>query len=245
MTVRGLVLRARDLKESDRLLTVLTDSMGKQIFLAKGARRKGSRIRSASQLLTYNEFSVFEYKNWMHVDEAETLEAFFCLRGDLDRLSVASYFCELLEAVTDSDSVDPEVLQLALNSVYALSDGSRDARIVKSGFELRIMCLAGYEPMIGSCSVCISGTPDFFSVQKGVACCSTCARQLGDNTLKPIDPAVHAAMHHIIESPVKKIFSFRMTEPSLKLLSNITEAYVISQLERSFDTLDFIKGLQI
>ena len=46
----GLVLRVTETKEADKILTVLTPDMGKIPLIARGARRKNSRIAAASQL---------------------------------------------------------------------------------------------------------------------------------------------------------------------------------------------------
>ena len=43
----GVVLRVTDTKETDRILTVLTADRGKIPLIARGARRKNSRLGSA------------------------------------------------------------------------------------------------------------------------------------------------------------------------------------------------------
>lgn len=43
----GVVLRVTDTKETDRILTVLTADRGKIPLIARGARRKNSRLAAA------------------------------------------------------------------------------------------------------------------------------------------------------------------------------------------------------
>ena len=43
----------------------------------------------------------------------------------------------------------------------------------------------------------------------------------------------------------KKIFSFEINEEALESLSHITEAYLVTQLERGFSALDFYKTLLV
>ena len=43
----GLILRDTDTKETDKILTVLTAEMGKISVIARGARRKNSRLAAA------------------------------------------------------------------------------------------------------------------------------------------------------------------------------------------------------
>ena len=43
----GLVLRETDTRDADKILTVLTPDRGKLAVIARGARRKGSRVAAA------------------------------------------------------------------------------------------------------------------------------------------------------------------------------------------------------
>ena len=65
----GLVLRVTETKEADKILTVLTPDMGKILLIARGARRKNSRIAAASQLLAYSELTLYKRGNWHMLDE--------------------------------------------------------------------------------------------------------------------------------------------------------------------------------
>ena len=59
-TTRGLVLREVRYKEADRILTVLTEDMGKMTVKARGALRKGSKIAAATQFLVFSELTMLE-----------------------------------------------------------------------------------------------------------------------------------------------------------------------------------------
>ena len=51
----GVVLRVTDTKETDRILTVLTADRGKIPLIARGARRKNSRLAAACQMPAYSD----------------------------------------------------------------------------------------------------------------------------------------------------------------------------------------------
>jgi DNA repair protein RecO (recombination protein O) len=59
----------------------------------------------------------------------------------------------------------------------------------------------------------------------------------------PLTPGALAALRHIVCGDPKRLFSFRLDETSLKQLSDASEAYLMTQLERGFRTLDFYKSL--
>ena len=160
LTTRGLVLREVRYKEADKILTVLTQHEGKVTVRARGALRKGSRITAATQLLTYSDMTIFENRGRRTLNEASTVEEFLGLRADLGAFALGSYFAELLETVSAEEYPDPPVLQLGLNSLYALSRALCPPEQIKAVFELRLMCLAGYEPDLSCCAQCGAAEPD-------------------------------------------------------------------------------------
>ena len=148
ISTQGLVLREVNYKESDKLLTVLTAEGGKRTVKARGCRRKGSPLAAAAQLLVYSDMTLFEYRDYFTLNEAESLQQFWRVRSDLERLSLASYFAEVMEAVAVEGRPDPPALSLILNSLYALDRLNRPLELVKAAFELKLMCLEGYEPLL-------------------------------------------------------------------------------------------------
>ena len=61
--------------------------------------------------------------------------------------------------------------------------------------------------------------------------------------IKKIIAAMLLAMRYIVWCEPKRLFSFTLEAESLKALSSVTEAYLMTQLEHSFYTLDFYKSL--
>lgn len=244
-TTRALVLRETKYKEADKILTVLTEDEGKLTVSARGVMRRGSRIAAACQLLTFSEMTLFENHGRWYVQEAQTVEQFLGLREDIALLSLGTYFAELLEAVSDEDSPNPEVLRLGLNSLFALSGGLYQPEHIKAVFEARLMCLSGYEPALDNCPVC--GKEDMvspvFSTFGGTVLCGKCRSSQYGETF-PLCESSLAAMRHISGAESKKIFSFTLESASAKRLFVVCEAYVKAQLEHRFASLDYWKSVK-
>jgi len=245
LKTEGLILRETDYKDTDKLLTVLTKDRGQLTLRARGCRSKGSKIKSGCQLMAFSEFTVFENRGYMVVDEAVPIELFMPLRNDIEALALASYFTQAAEILSQEDEPNPELLSLTLNSLFALSKGRKSHRLIKGAFELRAACLAGYEPMLHGCSICGASEPQRFLVSEGVLQCVECVDHLSDGIRMPVHPGVLAAMRYIVTCNPKKLFSFQISSESEKELSEISETYFLTQLERGFFTLDFYKSLQI
>ena len=245
IVARGIVLRETETKETDKILTVLTDKYGKIPVIARGARRKSCKYAACAQSLAYSEWTLYQKGDWYYANEGFTLELFNGLRKDLDAMALGFYFAELTEAVTAEDTPAPELLRHLLNGLYALAALGKPAALVKPAFELKLLCLAGYEPLADSCAYC--GNPDpeqpMLDVVQGVLRCGTCGVQERSLSM-PLCPSSLAALRHIVYGDPNRLYSFTLGEKALKRLSDAAEAFAAAQLERGFRTLDFYKSLQ-
>lgn len=239
----GIVLREVQYRDTDKILTVLTRQHGKLTLKARGIARKVSPLKSACQLLTYSEFTIFEYRGFSTINEAQAKEMFLPLRDNIERLSLASYFAQVAEVISQEDSPNPELLSLLLNSLHALAYLHKPQIQIKAVFELRAACLAGYEPDLSGCAVCANEQPERFNIALGVLQCTSCTGDGLQGIRMPVGPGTLQAMRHIVYGQRSKLFSFQVSEASMQELSHVTEAYLTAQLERSFFTLDFYKTL--
>ena len=62
LQTKALVLRETAYKESDKILTLLTQEAGRLTASARGCRRKGSPIAAGSQLLVWSDVVLHEYR---------------------------------------------------------------------------------------------------------------------------------------------------------------------------------------
>jgi len=240
----GLVLREVNYKESDKILTVLTPE-GKLTVKARGARKKESRVAACAQLFAYSELRLSEYRGRTTLTEGETVELFSGLRRDLEAMALGAYFLELAEAVTGEGEDCRDILSLTLNALYALDSLGKPAAVVKPAFELRLMALAGFRPMLDGCAACGKTEPESprLNVTHGVLHCAACRGELRGGISLPVSAGTLAAMRFVLAAPGKKLFSFSASEETLRELGEVAEAYLHAQLERGFKTLDFYKSL--
>lgn len=245
ITTPGLVLRETEYKESSRILTVLTAKSGKITVQARGAKRKGSKIAAATQLLSLSEMTLFENKDRYTLTEARSIEQFRGLREDVAKLALGTYFAEALDSLSDEDAPNPELLSLGLNALYALSESLNSDALIKAAFELRLCCLAGFEPLMTHCSVCGKETPDgpLLALEGGTLFCAAC-RPDGAGECLTLGPGTLDAMRHIVYTDPKRLYAFRVGPETERQLGRVCEAYFLTQLGRGFGTLDFYKTVR-
>lgn len=245
LTIRGLVLRATVYNDHDVLLTVLTHDRGRLTVKARGLKRKNSPLAAACQLLTYSEFTLFEYRGNYTINEAHAVSIFQNLRKDLQKLSLGTYFAQVAEVLCQEDLPNPELLSLTLNALFALSELQLPEELIKAAFELRSACNAGYMPDLSGCSRCGNALPDRFDLAAGRLECAQCRNHESNGIRMPVSIGALEAMRYICYCDPKQVFSFQLGEESVSCLGQIAEGYLSTQLERGFSTLDFYKSLTV
>lgn len=239
--VTGLVLRTTEYKESDLILNILTQEQGLISAKARGVRTNRSRNKGACQLLCYSEFTITDYHGFSGISEAAAIEMFPELRTDIELLSLATYFAQAAEVLSQEDATSGAVLPLTLNALYALAKLRKPQDLVKAAFELRLACIGGYTPDLSGCAVCGREDCGRFSVTGGVLQCAQCGESEGLSL--PVSSGCLAAMRYIVSCDAKRLFSFSLEGPARRELAEAAETYLVTQLEHGFYTLDFYKSL--
>ncbi len=245
LTIRGLVLRVSDYNDTDAMITLLTQKHGRLSARARGLRRKNSPLIAPCQLLSYGEFTLFEYRGSHSIQEAHSIELFHALRKDLPKLSLGTYFAQVAELLSQEDMPNPELLALTLNCLYALNATDKPGNLVKAVFELRCACIAGYEPDLSGCHRCGNPRADRLDTAAGHLECNGCKNSDGKGLRMPVSSGALDAMRYIVSCDPKRLFSFSVQPQTAKQLSQLSETYLTTQLERGFSALDFYKSLFI
>lgn len=236
MNTDGLIIRETSTGEQNKTVTVLTRDYGIVRAYVYGAKKIGSRTGAATQLFAFSEFGIAERRGSYIIEAAKPKEIFFNLRNDVKKIALAQYFAELSECLVPEKENAEEYLKLILNSLMLLMNEKRDEKIIKSVFELSILSISGYMPNIVACEECGKYEDEymFFDTMSGNIFCSEC----GKSGMK-VPMSVISAVRYIVLSDRQKIFNFNLNESSLLALSELTEKYVLSILQRKFRTLDF------
>ncbi len=247
MTTEALIIRENNnIGEADRFVTALTRDIGIIRASVRGARNLKNRNSTATQLLSYSRLTLHRGRDKYIVETAQPISVFFELRSDIVKLSLAQYFCELAGVLAPQEEPAEDFLRLMLNSLHFLAENQRDPHLIKAVLELRMLGLAGFMPDLMACSMCGAFESDsmWFSMREGSLICRECSPQQPVRGGCRITPNVLAAMRHINFSEFEKCFSFTMSDDGIRMLSKQTEAFMQTQLGRSFKTLDFYHSIQ-
>jgi DNA repair protein RecO (recombination protein O) len=142
--VDAIVIRSREFKESDRLVTLYSREHGKISAVAKGARKSTSKQRGGVQLYTYADFMLYKGKSLDTIQQAHPRETFLYLWNDYERSLSAGCMAEALNAATPDGEADGKVFMLSLRFLFILE--MLDPWVALAAYGLRLMAHQGYLP---------------------------------------------------------------------------------------------------
>jgi len=190
---------------------------------------------SATQFLCFGDYLLYKSSNTYSINSCETIEIFYNIRTDLDKLKYAVNVTKIVNDVTTENQNTYRVLQLYLNTLYTISETEKNLKLVNSIFILRLLSIIGFRPLIDECKNC--KTKDnlcYFSFKENGLKCSACGKQ--DKGAMNITETTKDAIRYIILANSKKIFSFQVPEEAIKELEIIAKIYLENKLEKKYDT---------
>lgn len=183
MTLRstcGIVLKISAHGESDKLVTLYSDDLGRVTGIAKGAKR--SKKRFVNKLEEFSSLQIF-YRpprgmTGLHfISDAELRCSHLSIRKDFRRYICATYISELMLRFTRDNDPDPRLYSLLQWALTSLNFEDAPQKIAAL-YHLKLLDLAGYRPELERCLNCQKPVgPDrtfIFLPVNGSLLCSAC-----------------------------------------------------------------------
>ena len=231
--VKGVILSENNMGDYDKMLTMLTPNFGKISCVAKGARRPKSALLAGTQMFCFGEYMMYQGTSTYHINSCETIEIFYKLRTDLEKLKYAIHINKIVQDVTEENENCFNIMQLYLNALYTISETDKDLDLTISIFKLRLLCILGYTPRILSCTNCKEkDNLAYFSIKDNGFKCEACARQ--DKSSLQMSESTKNAIKYTITAPAKKLFSFNLINESLEEFKLICKIYFNQKLEKEY-----------
>ena len=237
LKLNGIVIAENNMGDYDKMLTILTPNYGKISCVAKGARRPQSALLAGTQLFCFGEYLMYKGTNTYHMNSCETIEIFYNLRTDLDKLKYAMHINKIIQDVTEENDNCYRILQLFLNTLYIISEIDKDMDFILSVFKLRLLSILGFTPRTLKCTSCgEEQNLTKFSIRDNGFKCEACGRQ--DKSSIDMSVSTKNAIKYTVSAPPKKIFSFNLKDEGLKEFELIAKIYFNEKLEKEYKIED-------
>lgn len=231
--VSGVVIAENNMGDYDKMVTLLTPNLGKISCSARGARRTKSLLLAGTQFLCFGEYQLFKGSDTYKINSCETIEMFYNIRTDLDKLEYASYITKIINDVTTENQNSYNTLKLFLNTLYAISETDKNLEQITSVFKMRLLKILGFAPNTKQCVNCKTeeGITHFSIIDNGFKC-EVCSKQ-DTGAIGMSDATKNAIKYTMIAEP-KKIFSFTVSENSIKEMKLIADIYLNDKLDKEY-----------
>ena len=233
LKVNGIIIAESNSGDSDKMLTMLTPNFGKISCTANGARRTKSQLLAATQVFTFGEYMLFKGGDTYTINSCETIEMFYNLRTDLDKLTYASHITKIINDITTENQNSFHILKLYLNTLYAISETDKDLDFITSVFKMRLMKIIGFAPNVNECVGCkMKENLTAFSFKDNGFKCDACKKQ--DTGAFNISEATKNAIIYSTKVDSKKIFSFELSDKAQKEFEIVSRLYLNEKLEKEY-----------
>lgn len=238
----AIILKSRDMRDADKILTLYSVQQGKLRAVAHGAAKVKSRKRGAVQPFCYSALILYRGKELDSVSQAELKESFPELRTDLDRLAGAAYMAELADGFLAEGEPNQSIFGLLLATLHLLAKG--DVELALRAFEAKLIWLSGLKPELDHCAACGDPVTELkvrFGPRHGGLLCRDCAA-LESKTLI-FNRGTLEVLKTLYRWELSKLHQLKVPAALRQELSHLLRAYIEYHLERRLKTAEFMDRL--
>ncbi len=249
-TVKGIIVREVLYGEADKLLNILTPDMGLLTVGAKRSRRIKNNTLLSAEVLTYGEFVLggSESTRW-YLNALHPIQSFEEIRQDIVLLTYCAHAFELIMDTLVGTESSADIFLLTLHFLDRMSRKNPDPKHLIHVFELKLLFLLGFTPLMDECCVCKKKIGEAEGEKRanafdfslcGVVCSSRSCRQYGSHSMTVL-PSVLKALNYISLVDIDKVFSFEIPKEAAEQLYDIASRYTVERLEKNYDKLKMLE----
>ncbi|MBI5877108.1 MAG: DNA repair protein RecO [Chloroflexi bacterium] len=242
--VDALILKRADMGEADRLLTIYTPARGKLRVVAKGARKPQSRKSGHVELFTHVNLQIARGRSLDIVTQAEIIDPFLALRGDLSRTAYAYYAAELVDQFAEEEQANPAVFDL-LRDAFGWIGQTGDLWLTTRFLEMHLLAFFGYQPQLHNCVLGdepIEPVDNYFDAAQGGVLCPRHGEALKE--ARPLSLNALKALRFMQSREYAEVMRVQFGAPTRAEVEAVMQRYIQHVLERRLKSTDFLRLLE-
>ena len=241
--VRAIVLDKVKLKETDLILTLLSDEGERIGAVAKGARKPGSRLAARCELFCNVDLLLARGRSLDVVSQAELLESPMGAAPGFMELAAASAVAEVAKHCSFEESQDPFVYAItlrALEIVGTLDEDDPHIDLIVAAFVFKVLSHMGYRPDCEGCVSCGDASLTFFSATAGGFICGSCAASIAG--AEPVDRETADWLRALIGARFDELLSSAIDATRATQLLALAHIWAASHLDCRLRSIEFMLG---
>ena len=225
--LKGIVIKAVDYKDSDKLITIFSAEKGLLTARVRGVKKAKAKLAFAVQPFAFVEFMLSAKGGFYTVINATSIDQFFDLTLDFDNYILMLACLEVCSKTVKENDINEELFLLLLNSLKMVCYQNVSAMVVFIKFMLEALKDLGFAMQISTCACCeddFSGKLFAFSYDYNGMLCLKCAKV---NEYLELSAGEFAVLKNIDNSSIDGIVN-------LKFISRDNLVQIISLLSKIF-----------
>jgi DNA repair protein RecO (recombination protein O) len=251
--VEAVVLRHRDLGEADQALTLFTREHGKVRASVRGARKIKSRMGGHVEPLMHTSLLLVRGRSLDTVTQAQSIAVFPRVRENLVALTHGLHLAELVDRFSEEQEPNGTLFDHLIEGLVRLEKGE-SPEFTARAFEMRLLEIGGYRPVLDRCVSCDSPFDDgeqvSFGAGWGGTLCSACAADGNLDArqdrvgLRPVSKLALAGLRSLQDRGYLADRSSSSSGPIADEIERLLLWYLQSVLERPLETAAFLDELR-
>ena len=151
MEFEGIVIRVTPFRDFDAMVNVIGNERLFS-FLAPGVQKMNSKLSSSVNLYSYARFQTSKGKEGFRLRNAELLDSYEGIKGNLTALAVADFIGEITNQFIESSDV--KEIYPYLKRALELLDSGFDPKTIALIYFAKVLNIAGFGLEVDACQIC-------------------------------------------------------------------------------------------
>ena len=217
--VKGIVLKTKEYKDNDKLLTILTLEKGKILVKARGVKKSKSKLKAFCQSFCFADFELVSSSAGFVLTGVNEIENFYNLTTDIDKFSYAFCVLEIVDKVCAENQEYVSIFIDCLKTLQQMSFENSNCKTILCKFILNLLNYEGFNLNLTKCSNYKTPLLNdlFFDLNGGEVLCPACKTY--DSI--PLEKAVFSSMKIISSCDFDRLSTIKISNQILDKTLNL------------------------
>ena len=235
----GIILRKRNIGETDRIYDIYTAEQGKISAIARGVRKPQAKLAGHLENFCLVDLTVMRNKGLGNISGSIVENGFENLRQNFDSLEKVFETMKVFGKLVNSEEKDLRIFSLLMEYLISIDENSGTEKefivkreLVSSGFVFKLLELLGYKIETGKCVKCngkLSSSKNFFDYGLGGIVCAQCVPQ--SNTVMSIGNNSIKIIRIFFQNNLKDLVKLKVSDKEINELKRVLQSFIKWTLE--------------
>ena len=225
--LKGIVIKADDYKDSDKLVTIFSAEKGLIRARARGVKKNKAKLAFAVQPFAFVEFMMTERDGFYTIINASSIDQFFAVTSDFDNYIFMLACLEVIQKTVKENENQIDLFLLLLNSLKLVAYEKVSSINVFIKFMIEAMGYLGFSFIFDKCACCgnkLNENNIGFSYEYNGLLCTRCLNKLDSLELNKVE---YAILRNISAVDIEKLSTlhFPSREDKVSVVTLLTKVF--------------------